>query len=122
MEVESLDHALVNCRDVKTVWKEALKWWKTRQQVFSSVTKVINQDHNSVRNSKISEIRAAVWWTFLYFIWTHRNQIVFKEDKRNVADLFLDFQRRSFEWISKRVRDKILDWAVWLSSPEDILR
>ena len=38
-------------------------------------------------------------WSLVYLIWANGNQLVFKNDRKNLEDLFFEFQRKSFEWI-----------------------
>jgi len=75
---------------------------------------VTNEDDENGNGPKLSK---EVVWSFLYLIWSQRNQLVFKSDRKKLEDLFFGFQRTAFEWISTRLHRKRLDWNAWLADP-----
>jgi len=117
-EIESIEHALVKWDEVFRLLKEVIKWWNLPADLINSTEDIFSLEDSSVSDSSITGVQSATMWAILYFIWSHRNQIVFKEAKRSITNLFLDLQRRCFEWISKKCRGLSLDWSCWLTIPE----
>ncbi|GJV85609.1 hypothetical protein Tco_1525507 [Tanacetum coccineum] len=73
--IELLDHCFVLCPKVKPIWDRVLQWWDV-----------------------------GIVWSVLYFIWTFRNQVVFKGNESKILDLFKEVQGRAFEWIAARMK------------------
>ncbi|KAJ9541035.1 LOW QUALITY PROTEIN: hypothetical protein OSB04_027541 [Centaurea solstitialis] len=115
--VESMDHALVMCREVKPVWNRVGMWWGKNLDTVSSVQELLNEDSSPSWGVGKEEVWLAVKWSFMYFIWRHRNSLVFERSSSIVHDKVLEMQRQSFEWISKRSKGWTIHWEDWLADP-----
>ncbi|KAJ9553900.1 hypothetical protein OSB04_017945 [Centaurea solstitialis] len=114
-EVEELDHVLLNCGEVKSLWTRIGRWWNKSMVGIDSVSHLLQEDADLLRNNKSKAWWVGVKWVFLYLLWSHRNRIVFDNKKTGLGDYFFEWQRLAFEWISKRVKDVQIDWFAWLS-------
>lgn len=121
-ELESVDHTLMKCKDVNLVWKEFCKWWNLPRSDFVSAVEIVGQVQKTGGSVTIEEVRTATLWSVLYQIWNHRNQIVFKDDKRKINEMVLEVQLRCFEWITGKLRGRKLDWTTWVANPVLALR
>ncbi|KAI3736110.1 hypothetical protein L6452_15643 [Arctium lappa] len=43
------------------------------------------------------------------------NKIIFKAEKSRLEELFFEWQRIAFEWVSRRSKKQRVDWLTWLS-------
>ncbi|KAJ9543932.1 hypothetical protein OSB04_023639 [Centaurea solstitialis] len=50
--VESLDHALVNCKEVKTLWTRIGKWWNKNLAGIGSLSQLIEEDADMLESHK----------------------------------------------------------------------
>ncbi|KAJ9551745.1 hypothetical protein OSB04_015790 [Centaurea solstitialis] len=114
-EIENLDHAFVSCREVKNLWYRVRNWWNKPSEDFQSVAQMLQEDADSLKSQKSKAWWVGVKWIFLCLLWSQRNRLVFENKKSNLLDLFYEWQRIAFEWISKRVKDVQFDWFSWLS-------
>lgn len=88
--VDSVDHALVSCHEVNILWKDLHKWWGIRGDGITTLHEILNTKARTKGDATRSGKSAAVVWSFLYLIWTHRNHIVFKGDNRKLSYRFFD--------------------------------
>ncbi|KAJ9564748.1 hypothetical protein OSB04_000714 [Centaurea solstitialis] len=116
-EEESVDHALVNCTKVKSLWSLIGRWWKLDIEACNSLEAIWELSSQWGCNGKGSQRWLTTSWCILYLIWSERNKLVFGQINNSLDDLFLGFQRRSFEWITKRDKELALDWKSWLTDP-----
>jgi len=108
--VESPDHALVTCPEVKELWKLVGKWWKKNLDV-GTIHELLQENNSGVNSREISSIWPNVKWAIMYLLWAHRNILVFKgKEKRNLRELFLEWQRVIFDWLTKRSRRNAISW------------
>lgn len=78
---------------------------------------ILQEDTTSMALEKNELNWTAVKWIFLYSIWRHRNGLVFSDDKSKLVDKIFEWQRISFEWISRRDKKWSKNWDVWLAGP-----
>lgn len=115
--VESIEHCFVWCDKARVIWEKIFRWWRLGQLNVGSIRELLS--HNGLIG--FSCCKKLIWqdviWSALYIIWTHRNSIVFKPGVAVVPDLFGEIQVRSFEWISARIKKKVIMWVDWKKSP-----
>ncbi|GKC13209.1 hypothetical protein Tco_1009991 [Tanacetum coccineum] len=80
-----------------------------------SVEDVLNLAQANIFTGIKREIWKGIVWSVLYFIWTFRNQVVFKGNESKILDLFKEVQGRAFEWIAARMKKDHLKWEDWIS-------
>ncbi|KAJ9557504.1 hypothetical protein OSB04_012118 [Centaurea solstitialis] len=101
-EVENIDHALVNCREVKNLWIRLGKWWSKNLEGIGSLSQLIQEDVAILKAYKGRSIWIIVKWAALYLIWQDRNNTIFKQSKSNLGDCYFVWQRMIFEWINSK--------------------
>ncbi|KAJ9553481.1 hypothetical protein OSB04_017526 [Centaurea solstitialis] len=119
-ESETLDHTLVTCPEVKKLWCLVGNWWNKNLERVVSTQEILQLGEPAGEIVKEDDIWTGTKWSIMYLIWEHRNAIVFKENKNKLLDKFFEFQRRTFEWITRRVRKKNTEWGKWLVDPKDL--
>ncbi|KAJ9547561.1 hypothetical protein OSB04_020104 [Centaurea solstitialis] len=115
LEVEDFDHAFLKCGEVKLLWSKVGKWWNKPLTGIDSVVQFLQEDADLVRTFKGKAWWVGVKWVFLYLLWSHRNRLVFHNDKIRLDECFYKWQRLAFEWISNKSKGVHLDWFAWLS-------
>ncbi|KAJ9558370.1 hypothetical protein OSB04_012984 [Centaurea solstitialis] len=116
-EVETIDHALVNCPSVKMLWRSVGRWWNLDSDGCRTLEDIWELGKQRGNNERGVKRWVATSWCFLYLIWAERNRLIFEQDKSSLENRFLPFQRRSFEWITRRDKELALDWKSWLTDP-----
>lgn len=119
-EPESTDHALVQCQEAAKVWKLVLRWWCHKEETIRSLQELMNLNFSDSSEVVQPKLWQETVWCFLYLIGSHRNNVVFKADKSKLEDKFFDFQRKSFEWIERRLGGRKAEWNVWLTEPSRV--
>lgn len=115
--VETVDHALVNCDEVKKLWQATGRWWNLNLDLINSLNDLFGVVGQWGDNTKGTRRWIALAWCLIYFVWAHRNKVVFEKVRGKILDRFVEFQLKAFEWITRRDRGLAIDWASWLSSP-----
>ncbi|KAJ9565161.1 hypothetical protein OSB04_001127 [Centaurea solstitialis] len=97
LEVEDLDHTLLKCGEVKLLWSRVGKWWNKSLTGIDSVAQLLQEDADLVRIYKGKAWWVGVKWVFLYLLWSHRNRLVFHNDKKRLDECFYEWQRIVFK-------------------------
>ena len=116
-EIESINHALVTCPEVKIIWRQLGKWWKQNMDGVASIQDILQDDNSRVDTRENVSVWSAVKWAALFLIWSHRNEIVFKGSNGSIVDKLFEWQRKMFEWISERSNKTLGGWNHWLENP-----
>ena len=95
-EVESTNHALYLCGEVNLIWQKAARWWRINLGNIGSIVELLTVSNDDDENGNRPKLWKEVVWSLLYLIWSQRNQLVFKSDRKKLEDLFLEFQRKIF--------------------------
>ncbi|PWA58014.1 RNA-directed DNA polymerase, eukaryota, Reverse transcriptase zinc-binding domain protein [Artemisia annua] len=119
-EIKLLDHCLVNCPLVKSVWAKVGSWWGVDLSGFS-LDDFIYGSRISFVNKWAAKAFRGVAWSLVWYIWKWRNEVVHASpsDVPSILrkDLFPHLQRISRVWVSNRCSNIGVDWCMWMSSP-----
>ncbi|XP_071717982.1 uncharacterized protein [Rutidosis leptorrhynchoides] len=116
--IETVDHALINCQKVSSIWIQILDWWNQNISTISNINEAIISDQGFSLNPIGSSLWQATKWIACYILWKHRNQKVFSGKIWNPAMIISEIQSQSFSWISNRSRKKTsIAWHQWLLNP-----
>ncbi|KAJ9562034.1 hypothetical protein OSB04_007194 [Centaurea solstitialis] len=116
-EVESVQHALFSCEKVKNLWSLVGRWWNLDVSSIASLDDLLSLAVRSGANKKASALWEATIRSFAYMIWSDRNKEIFNNQRGDLCENLITFQRRIFEWLSQRCKDFHQDWRLWLSDP-----
>ncbi|XP_071699711.1 uncharacterized protein [Rutidosis leptorrhynchoides] len=116
--IETIEHALINCPNVSSIWTQLLDWWNQNNATISDINGAFISDQGFSHNSVRSSLWQATKWIACYIICKHRNLKVFSNKMWNPAMLLSEIQSQSFSWISNRSRKKNpIEWHQWLLNP-----
>lgn len=87
-EIESVDHALIKCEEVKKLWLQTGRWWDLNLDSVSSLSDLFGVVEQLGDNEKGARRWVAVVWCFLYLVWANRNKVVFEKDWGIISDRF----------------------------------
>ena len=121
-EVESMDHALYGCVELRRLWNAVAHWWNIDIRNVLKLSNLLEMSMDGVDGNSTPHLWEEVVWSFLYLIWSHRNRMVFERCNRKLEDQFLEFQRTSYEWIDQKMGNGRIEWATWISTPKEALR
>ncbi|XP_071740498.1 uncharacterized protein [Rutidosis leptorrhynchoides] len=117
-QIETIDHALINCPNVSSIWAQLLDWWNQNNTTISDINGAIISDQGFSHNSVGSFLWQATKLIACYIIWKHRNLKVFSNKIWNPVMIISEIQSQSFSWISTRSRKKNpIEWHQWLLNP-----
>ncbi|KAJ9564768.1 hypothetical protein OSB04_000734 [Centaurea solstitialis] len=112
---EDIDHALLNCEVVKNLWLKVGNWWNKPMNGVVSVSQLLSEDEELIHNHIDKARWVGVKWVFLYLLWSNRNSLVFRNEKKELNGCFFEWQRVAFEWISSKSKGGCGDWFSWLA-------
>ncbi|XP_071728595.1 uncharacterized protein [Rutidosis leptorrhynchoides] len=96
-DVESVDHAILFCKNTLYIWTEVFNWWGMKVAASLSIGEMFNIFQTSAMTELGAKIWQAVRWTCGYLIWRNRNQKVFKNKNWNPPVALNEIQITSFE-------------------------
>ncbi|GJW72426.1 RNA-directed DNA polymerase, eukaryota, reverse transcriptase zinc-binding domain protein [Tanacetum coccineum] len=114
LDIEDLDHVLVNCQCVRIVWRKVWSWWNLPPPIsfpsfsISDITKGNIKFHDSPHLVKVLN---GVFQIILWAIWNCRNRLIhaLRDDIESIKneDIFLCIHRMSKLWMSARICSKL---------------
>lgn len=107
-EVETLEHAIFECKEVKESWIQAFKWWGIATDSGWNLQCLKDPNNAFWKLGGVGDKWKATIWSMAYLIWKHRNDVVFRQDRRKLMDLWFEFQLRIFQWNNYRSQAKKL--------------
>ncbi|XP_071699141.1 uncharacterized protein [Rutidosis leptorrhynchoides] len=114
--VETVSHALFECKLVREIWDRVFKWWGM-DSTQHNIDNILCGNSYLPCSSVGEKIWKAMVWTSVYLIWKNRNQKDFKGLCWSSPVALNDIQVKSYEWIAKRNKIKSIEWLDWLQNP-----
>ncbi|XP_071708942.1 uncharacterized protein [Rutidosis leptorrhynchoides] len=118
--VESVNHAILECKHAKEVWDGVFKWWNLPSPRNTSVVDWFSSRSSSGVSSVQMKMWQAIIWTTSYLIWKNRNQKTFQNVAWASAKIVNEVQTKAFEWIINRSRNLHYEWHQWLLNPTNL--
>ncbi|KAJ9565762.1 hypothetical protein OSB04_001728 [Centaurea solstitialis] len=75
----------------------------------NTLTLFLHEDADLLKSAKGKHWWVGLKWCFLYLVWQQRNKLVFNGEKSLINDIFFEWQRVAFEWMSFRLKEGIGD-------------
>ncbi|XP_071712601.1 uncharacterized protein [Rutidosis leptorrhynchoides] len=116
-DVETVIHSLALCKCEHDIWSRVFKWWNLENFSSQGISELSMVDNGSQCSTQGNLIWQAARWICSYLIWSTRNNLVFQRKQWNATCALNEIQIKSFEWISRRLKDTKLDWHIWLTNP-----
>ncbi|XP_071740646.1 uncharacterized protein [Rutidosis leptorrhynchoides] len=118
--LESIDHVLFLCSFAKDIWVRIFNWWGAILPPNLSFERLLDGAGQTISSPMTKDRWKAVIWIACYYIWHHRNEVVFNNINKGAAVVSNEIQIKSYEWIYNRSNKSCFDWLPWLSSPQAI--
>ncbi|XP_071707958.1 uncharacterized protein [Rutidosis leptorrhynchoides] len=115
--LETVEHSLIFCKCAMDVWDRVFRWWGLGNMTNLSITEILRGNGPSSPSSIGRKIWQGVEWVCAYLIWKNRNEMVFRGKCWNSPVALNEIQVKSFDWISRRLKKKKLDWHSWINDP-----
>ncbi|KAJ9537335.1 hypothetical protein OSB04_030068 [Centaurea solstitialis] len=89
-EEETVDHALLNCTKVKSLWNNIIgRWWKLKCGECRSLEELWDVCNQWGSSEKGGKRWLATVWCILYQIWSERNRLVFGQLNNSLDEIFV---------------------------------
>ncbi|XP_071688321.1 uncharacterized protein [Rutidosis leptorrhynchoides] len=116
--LESVELILLRCNLANDVWNLVRRWWNCNDSIVTTgLIPLFNLEKRHNWSHDGNMVWQAVRWVAGYCIWKYSNDKVFKNISKSSADIFNDIQVKSFEWVSKRAKNRSFMWHIWLLDP-----
>ncbi|XP_022003005.1 uncharacterized protein LOC110900423 [Helianthus annuus] len=110
---ESVDHLFAACRIAVEVWNGIARWVHMPNIYLFSIMDVLQAvDHSGLSKGK-KEIVYGIFVLTCWRIWKARNEKVFNNISRNMAEIVSDVKSLGFLWFSCRSKNSVVDWKGW---------
>ncbi|XP_071695168.1 uncharacterized protein [Rutidosis leptorrhynchoides] len=106
-----------NKLEAMDIWDRIFKWWNLGNVSNLSINEMFRGNSSKRMTPFGVELWQAVEWFCGYLIWRNRNQVVFNRKGWNAPLTVYEIQIKSFKWISHRLKNKKIDWLMWLENP-----
>ncbi|XP_071695292.1 uncharacterized protein [Rutidosis leptorrhynchoides] len=120
-DLESEGHSLLSCSKVVEVWNKVYGWWSLGGVMNLSLEDLLQGDVRQQYSDSSKLIWQAVIWVSTYLLWRNRNHAVFKNKCWSAPVALSEIQIKSYEWIAKRNKGRVIDWHNWFHSPSCFL-
>ncbi|XP_071727014.1 uncharacterized protein [Rutidosis leptorrhynchoides] len=114
--LETRDHIFFVCEVASQIWVKIRRWVDCNMPVFNSWSDWIlwfeHWSGSEECKNKVIAIAAACFW----FVWKHRNGIVFNNLMVKKSEIFDSICNFSYFWTRYRGKCNI-SWASWLMNP-----
>lgn len=114
---ENVDHVLARCKVILNLWSRLLERWGIEDKQFVDRKEILRFKGLRGWKKKTREYWEATVWMFAYLACNYRNSVVFKGKKASCAEIFSEFQLKSYMWIKARSKRKNLSWFWWHNDP-----
>ncbi|XP_071694603.1 uncharacterized protein [Rutidosis leptorrhynchoides] len=118
--IECISHSLLSCEKVRDIWVRIFDWWSMPRPPNFDLRGLLEGNLGQVGSELGKNLWQAVMWMCMYLVWKSRNEKVFKNKDWNVSVAVCEIQVKSYEWVAKRCKAKVIDWDSWLHNPQDI--
>ncbi|XP_071699488.1 uncharacterized protein [Rutidosis leptorrhynchoides] len=109
-DIESISHSLLSCEKFRNVWLKIFDWWSVPRPPNLDLRSLLITNSWHLNSDMGKHIWQAVTWTCVYLLWKNRNEKVFKNKDWNVPVAVREIQVKSFEWVARRCKEKVIDW------------
>ena len=75
--IETMDHAIFECPQVKEIWTQTLNWWGIQSDIRWDLNLVKDKDSSCWKIRGREDIWKATVWCLANLIWRNRNEVVF---------------------------------------------
>ncbi|MFS7956553.1 putative reverse transcriptase zinc-binding domain-containing protein [Helianthus anomalus] len=110
---DCIDHIVTACMLTCGVWNGVASWVNLPQFYFFSINDILQiYSSSGCSKAKKSALHGVLiltcWW-----IWKARNDLIFRDIRRNVVEIVSDIKALGFIWFSSRFKKGLLGWKDW---------
>ncbi|XP_071738897.1 uncharacterized protein [Rutidosis leptorrhynchoides] len=116
-DIESICHSLLSCEKVRNVLHKIFDWWSVPRPPNLDLRYLLSDNSWHINSNLGKHMWQTVTWTCIYHLWKNRNEKVFKNKDWTVPVAVCEIQVKSFEWVARRCKEKIINWNAWLHNP-----
>lgn len=116
-EQETLDHLLILCPIVVSVWTTCYRWFGLNTVLPGGCRSHLQQHVSLDLNSKQNEAFRVVWFVVTWLLWLHRNYVIFNNEGRQHDSIFEGAQLRAWNLLSGRIKGFNCSIYEWLAQP-----
>lgn len=88
-ERETVNHTLVNCKEVSNLWKKVLRWWNVNLENLDSVSDILECNADAETNVVRRKLWVEMVWSFVYLIYPIGTGLSSKRKKGKWRRFFL---------------------------------
>jgi len=119
---ETTNHLFLHCNVVSVIWRKVLDWLNinfiTPHNLFSHFA-----CWSTLSNSRrLFNAFCLIWHAVIWSIWKERNATIFKNQVKNVDEVFEDIKALSWCWALSRLRISTCLFYEWTWNPRECLR
>ncbi|XP_071728626.1 uncharacterized protein [Rutidosis leptorrhynchoides] len=115
--IESIDHALFQCKVAKEIWQREYNWWLLTHPASLNVSNAFLGNNSGLSSPRAQSLWQVVEWVTGYLIWENRNSVTFNNKSSSTPLILNEIQLLSFEWIRNRSKGFSIEWRTWISNP-----
>ncbi|XP_071728135.1 uncharacterized protein [Rutidosis leptorrhynchoides] len=118
--IETVEHAILECKFAKEIWEGIFKWWGTNAPSNLNIESSFKGNGIGGISGQNKNVWQAIEWVTGYFIWKNRNNKVFGKDAWGTSKIINEIQIKTHEWINNRSGKIYLEWHQWLLQPSSM--
>nr|GEY20306.1 RNA-directed DNA polymerase, eukaryota [Tanacetum cinerariifolium] len=100
--IESSEHLFFRCSLIRDIGKKIVRWWNMEYEEMNSYDEWKTWIVSRRMGSKLKNMSEGVWYTLWWYVWNHRNKILFDETTPVKSMLLDNVISSSFHWCKSR--------------------
>ncbi|GKC38445.1 RNA-directed DNA polymerase, eukaryota [Tanacetum coccineum] len=114
--IESSEHLFFRCSLIRDIGKKIMRWWNLDFEETNSYDEWKSWLVSRRMGSNLKNMFEGVWYTLWWYVWNHRNKILFDEITPVKSMIFDNVISSSFHWCKSRSKASF-GWNEWLKNP-----
>jgi len=119
---ESGSHVFFECRVAWRVWCLCSEWVGEPTVVHREGKSHFLQFNLNWATQEINRFWRCVWIAVVREIWKQRNQVIFKEGRADISEIFTLAQLKAWTWLTNKENLAEFTYAHWCINPTECLK
>lgn len=120
-EEETTDHLFLQCHFAFKTWMKCYFWWGIASTLPANIKDHFLQHFNLFSSKTRAQVWKMVWFATIWYIWKHRNAIIFRNSSPDADEVFDLIKVNSWLWLKYMVGGISFNYSDWSIDPKSYI-